>query len=141
MTRQPENRYRKIGTSTLRQSQCTEQLEPAARQPVGDRIQALVFSPDGTRLASGSADGTVHLCNITGTAPPTVLDGHQGGVWSVTFSRDGRTLILIVLLSKQRQRHREIDHHMRRKLAIRPLRLPTRHHDGLWQPTPPQWIL
>ncbi|MGH3480925.1 MAG: WD40 repeat domain-containing protein, partial [Nocardioidaceae bacterium] len=56
----------------------------------------VVFSPDGRTLASGSADQTVRLWNVTDPARPTLLDppltGHTNAVHGVVFSPDGRTL-------------------------------------------------
>ncbi len=66
--------------------------------PRGDfRVQTLAFSRDGTHLAIGSYDGTVHIWNVADTtksAGPVALHGrHQDAVRSVTFSQDGRELV------------------------------------------------
>ena len=52
----------------------------------------MVFSPDGTRLASASADGTVKLWNVATREEIATLEGHEDQVWSVVFSPDGRLL-------------------------------------------------
>ena len=57
-----------------------------------DIVQTLAFSPDGTRLASGAADYTVHLSPVA-AAKPKVLFGHRSRVGFVAFSPDGNTLI------------------------------------------------
>ena len=57
-------------------------------------VNSVVFSPDGTTLASGSDDNTVKLWDITRQpkAPKATLSDHGGRVLSVYFSPDGTTL-------------------------------------------------
>ena len=62
---------------------------------LGDRgrhVLALAFSPDSTRLASGSKDAGVRLWDTAGTEAPIVLQGHQGWINALAFSADGRML-------------------------------------------------
>jgi WD40 repeat protein len=56
------------------------------------RVRSVVFSPDGTKLASSSDDHTVKVWAVeTGICLQT-LTGHQGTVWCVAFSLDGQRL-------------------------------------------------
>ena len=67
-----------------------EQVTTLPRQP-GD-IWTLTFSPDGSRLATGSADGTVRLFDARSGRQLLVLPGNRGIVASLAFSPDGRML-------------------------------------------------
>jgi WD40 repeat protein len=58
----------------------------------GDEIHAVVFSPDGQRLASGSRDRTVRLWDVRTGKEISRLEGHQDTVYSLTFAPDGKTL-------------------------------------------------
>jgi len=66
-----------------------------------DLIGALAFSPDGRLLASGSADCSVKLWQITPSAttaisneppPHTCLEGHTAPIYTLAFSPDGNSL-------------------------------------------------
>jgi WD40 repeat protein len=52
----------------------------------------LVFSPDGTCLASSSQDGTVGLWEVNSGPNPRLLPGHQDAVNAVAFSADGQRI-------------------------------------------------
>jgi len=57
-----------------------------------DNIWSIAFSPDGTKIASGSSDRTVKIWNShTGQCLKT-LSVHSRPVLSVTFSPDGNTV-------------------------------------------------
>src|SRR5215510_262010 len=55
-------------------------------------VDSVAFSPDGNRLASGSADQTVKLWDAVAGQELLTLRGHGDRVLSVTFSPDGRRL-------------------------------------------------
>ncbi|MEU9305463.1 trypsin-like peptidase domain-containing protein [Streptomyces sp. NPDC048269] len=57
-----------------------------------DRVTKVTFSPDGSTLASSSADRTVRLWDADTGRPGPILKGHADQVWSVSFSPDGRTV-------------------------------------------------
>ena len=58
----------------------------------GRRVTGLDFSPDGTRLASSSWDGSVKLWETNRWQTVTTLEEHAGRATSITFSRDGQWL-------------------------------------------------
>ncbi|MBM4042141.1 MAG: hypothetical protein FJ290_26895 [Planctomycetes bacterium] len=73
----------------------TAELSPFSHTLEGrhGEVFSVAFSPDGTRLASGSLDGTIRLWDLRQpNAAPLILEGHTGWVYSVGFSADGTRL-------------------------------------------------
>ena len=58
-----------------------------------DRVNSVSFSPDGTRLVSGSRDGRAILWDVETGKQMASLEGHRGAVNAVSFSPDGKTLV------------------------------------------------
>src|SRR5215510_10552671 len=67
------------------------QLRQALGWPASD-FTSVSWSPDGQRVAAGSADRCVRIWNVTTGAVEHLLDGHQASVRSVAWSPDGRQL-------------------------------------------------
>ncbi|EIN04115.1 WD40 repeat-like protein, partial [Punctularia strigosozonata HHB-11173 SS5] len=60
----------------------------------GAAVCAIRFSPDGRRIVSGNADGTVRVWDTdTGRAIGTPSKGHISGVNSVAYSSDGARIV------------------------------------------------
>jgi WD40 repeat protein len=55
-------------------------------------VKGVAFSPDGLRIASGSADHTVRLWDPATGEQTAVLSGHSDDVQAVAFSPNGRLL-------------------------------------------------
>jgi WD40 repeat protein len=55
-------------------------------------VQAVAFSPDGTLLASASADHTIMIWDTATGKEVKTLAGHQDVVEALAFSADGKTL-------------------------------------------------
>ena len=58
-----------------------------------DKIAAVVFSPDGTRIVSGSDDKTLRLWDAASGAHLNTFKGHSDSVISVAFSPDGTCVV------------------------------------------------
>ena len=64
-------------------------LRGALRAPV----TSVAFSPDGTRLVSGSDDKTVKHWDVSSGQLIRTLEGHSDRVKSVAFSPDGSRVL------------------------------------------------
>ena len=56
-------------------------------------ITDLIYSPDGSVIATSSLDGSIRLWDATDGSPIRTLDGHRGGVNSIAFSPDGQQIV------------------------------------------------
>jgi WD40 repeat protein len=52
-------------------------------------VNSVAFSPDGSRIASGSSDKTVRIWDAKTGVHLATLKGHSSWVYSVAFSPDG----------------------------------------------------
>jgi WD40 repeat protein len=57
------------------------------------RVSSVVFSPDGTKLATASADKTARVWDVRTGAASLTLRGHHAEVMSVAFAPDGKHLL------------------------------------------------
>jgi len=56
-------------------------------------VYSVTFSPDGTRIVSGSSDYTIKLWDVATGREIRTFQGHSGSVASVAFSRDGGRIV------------------------------------------------
>jgi len=59
----------------------------------GPASLSVAFSPDGSKIATGSPDGEVCVMDATNGNIVHTLEGHSGPVKSVAFSPDGRKIV------------------------------------------------
>jgi WD40 repeat protein len=80
------------GSLTLHDTSSGRECTRSARRH-RDRIGALAFSPDGTRLASASDDFTARVWDVATGAQTAVLEGHTSKVLGVAFSPGGARVV------------------------------------------------
>src|ERR1019366_6448572 len=70
-------------------------LDPALRRVLtghDGQVNAVAAAPDGSRLATGSSDGTVRIWDVATGQERAVLTGHRGRVYTVAVAPDGSWL-------------------------------------------------
>ena len=55
-------------------------------------IEDVQWSPNGTRIASASKDGTVQVWDATTGGNPYTYTGHTGLVWALAWSANGQSI-------------------------------------------------
>jgi len=65
---------------------------PTSLRDHTDRVISAVFSPDGQRILTASADKTARLWDLSGKQLAT-LQGHTDEVYSAVFSPDGQRIL------------------------------------------------
>ena len=58
-----------------------------------NQVWSVAFSPDGTRIVSGSVDKTLRLWDAASGGHLNTLNGHSSSVLSVAFSPDGTRIV------------------------------------------------
>jgi WD40 repeat protein len=53
----------------------------------------VVWSPDGTHIASSSDDGTVQVWDAANGGQVYTYRGHSDGVWGVAWAPDGKRIV------------------------------------------------
>jgi WD40 repeat protein len=90
----PDGRYVALVASQVQEVHLWNVEEPRLRVLTGARqVLDLVFSPDGTRLATASFTGMAQVWEVTTGREITRLLGHRGAVDRVAFSADGMRLL------------------------------------------------
>jgi WD40 repeat protein len=75
-------------------SELADGAEVCRSEKLAQDVHSLALSPDGRTVAWGSnADPLVHLLDVATGKERHAFEGHSGGIVSLTFSADGKTLV------------------------------------------------
>ena len=58
--------------------------------PNGAATTCVSLSPDGRRIAYGSSNHSIYVCDLASGTELCELQGHSGEIWSMAFDADGR---------------------------------------------------
>ncbi len=81
-----------VGTDRRRRCGTRGRARPCSTSK-GTRRVSVSFSPDGTRIVTGSSDGTAKVWDARTGAPLLDLKGHTGWWYSASFSPDGTRIV------------------------------------------------
>ena len=80
--------FEKLNAQDVSKFKCLKTLEGHLLQ-----VLSVAYSPDGTRIISGSEDNTIKIWDANTGECLKTLEGHSGWVRSVAFSPDGTKII------------------------------------------------
>ena len=68
-----------------------ERREQVRQLDATDNLNAVAFTPDGTRLLAGASDGSLHAWRVSDGTELMALHAHDFGVTALALAPDGRT--------------------------------------------------
>ena len=90
---EPTTRPPKSGRRWWMQCKCGARHCTLRGDDPSEGVLAAGFSPDGTRIVSGSGDGTVQVWDAASGQELKVLHGGAGSITAIAFSRDGTRVV------------------------------------------------